>query len=295
MSFSRKFISSLVLCMISALLISGCTSFRARMLVKSMHPLMEKMSVSVNKSDDVDLVREGLPYSLIFVDGLIEAAPDDSYILLRAAEAYNGYSFAFVEDKDKKRAAKLYLKARDYALRVLKENDDFREALDKPLDQFLPTLKQFDEDDVPALFWAASSWLSWIGLSLDNPEVFIDLPKVEAILNRIVELNENYFYGATHTILGSFYASEPVVFGGKPEKAKYHFDRSFEISKSKLLIAHLMYAKFYAYQIQDRKLFVETLENVIAAPNDLLPEKRFANKVTKIKAKMLLENVDEYF
>lgn len=293
MNFSTKSIVSLVLYITLASYFWGCSP--TKMMVNSMKPLMEKMSASVNKNDDVDMVREGLPYSLIFMDGLLEVSPDNEDILLKASEAYTGYSFAFVEDIDKKRAAKLYLKGRGYALRVLKQNDDFREALDKPVDEFIPILKQFDEDDVPALFWTANSWLSWIGVSLDNPEALMGLPKVEAILHRILELDESYYYGSTHTILGTYHAAQPKVFGGDPKTAKYHYDKAFEISESRLLVVHLMYAKFYAYQIQDRELYVKTLEDVLSAPDDLLPEKKFVNAVVKRKAEVLLEDVDEYF
>ena len=71
--------------------------------------------------------------------------------------------------------------------------------------------------------------------------------------------------------------------------------RPFEISESKFLIWHYLYAKYYAVQNQDRELFVSTLKNIISAPVDLLPEKRFANEAVKLKAKHLLSKEDKLF
>ncbi len=292
MGLCRKSIVSLLLISIISF-VWGCS--RAKFMADSMVPLMHKMDASANKQDDVELMRDAIPYTLVFLDGLIEASPNNKSFLLKAAEAYSGYGFAFIEDNDPKRASRFYLKAKAYGLRSLKWNKDFINTLDKPLDEFLPTLKKFGKHDVPGLFWTANAWLAWISLNLDNPQVFVDLSKAEAIVKRILVLDENYYYGMAHAMMGTFYAAPPKLLGGDPVKAKNHFDKAFEISRSKFLIVHFLYAKFYAYQIQDRDLFVKTLEYVISAPDDLFPEKRFANIVAKRKAKRLLDDIDDYF
>ena len=56
-----------------------------------------------------------------------------------------------------------------------------------------------------------------------------------------------------------------------------------------------MYAKTYAVQAQDKKLFVEQLDAVIKSSGNILPEQRLANEVAKLKAKRLLKMVDELF
>ena len=83
--------------------------------------------------------------------------------------------------------------------------------------------------------------------------------------------------------------------GGNPEKANKHFQKAFKLSGSKLLVVQLMYAKFYAVQIQDKALFVKTLSEIIATPVDSFPERNLANEVAKRKAKDLLEKVDTLF
>ena len=264
-------------------------------MVDSMEPLLDKMNTAIQKNSDVELVKDAIPAGLVQLDGLIEASPDNSKLLTRAAEGYNGYAFVFVEDTDKARASGLYLRSFQYATRVLKQKKKFADAFDGPVADFEASLSEFGKKDVPALFWAASSWLSWAGLNVDDPEIFLALPKIKSMLKRCCELDETYQYGAAHTIQGILYATRPVAHGGKPEMAKAEFDRAFELSNRKMLVFHLMYAKYYAYQIQDRELFITTLKEVISAPDDLLPEMAFINAAAKKKAKKLLNNVDTIF
>ncbi|HVN72093.1 MAG TPA: TRAP transporter TatT component family protein [Desulfomonilia bacterium] len=272
--------------------LAGCS--QKAFMVKSMDPIMDDMRTAVNMNTDVDLLRDAMPASLIQLDGFIVAAPDDK-LILRAAEGYFGYANSFVEDTDKKRAGQLYIKARDYGLRVLKGYSWFSKALDGPEPAFKEMLYGFGRGDVPALFWTANSWLAWIGLNPDDPQAMMDLPKVIDMLDRVVELDESYYYGCAHMALGTYYASLPRMLGDNTAKAKKHFDKAFEISGGKLLLVHYMYAKFYAYQIQDRDLFVKTLEKVLQTPSETYPDMAFVNEVARRKAKVLLDNVDMYF
>lgn len=292
MASIHKRISALAGALFLAWLLTGCAS--PEFMVKSMDPLMDKMNTSVNRNPDVDMIRDSLPATLVQLDGFIEIAPS-AKLYLRAAEANFGYSFAFVEDVNKNRASFLYLKARDYALAPLMLNDEFRGSLHKTVDKFRPSLDGFGRSDAPALYWAASAWMAWTALNLDKTEVLMDIPKIEAMLLKVVELDETYYFGSAHAALGAYYASRSKVIGGDPDKAKYHFDRAFEISGSRLFFFHLLYAKYYAYQMQDRALFEDTLKKVVSAPVNYFPEKNFANEVAKRKAQALLDDVDSYF
>jgi tetratricopeptide (TPR) repeat protein len=235
-----------------------------------------------------------MPASLVQLDGFIQAAPDDK-LLLRGAEAYFGYANAFIEDTDKKRAAILYLKAREYGFRVLKKNRNFSKALDGSAPEFKEMLNDMGKGDVPALFWTGNSWLSWIAVSLDNPDAIMDVPKAVALLERVVELDETYYYGSAHAALGSYYAAQPRIMGDTSQKAKQHFDKAFDISGGKFLFMHYLYARFYAYQIQDKDLFEKTLRTIMDTPSGKYPDMTFANEVAKRKAKVLLDDIDTYF
>lgn len=285
---TQKLLGILVLIM----LLCGCNP--KAIMLKTMDPIMDDMNIAVNRNTDVDMLHDAMPAFLVQMDGFLISAPNDKR-LLQTAEAYFGYANCYVEDTDKQRASMLYLKARGYAIRALLGNADHKKFFDKDLVEFKELLQGYGAGDVPALFWTANSWIAWVALNLDKPAAIMDVPKAQAMLERVVELDETFYYGSAHTALGALYASQPRIMGDTSAKAKQHFDKAFEISGRKLLFVHLYYAKFYAYQIQDRDLFIKTLEEVLDAPSDIFPDRAFANEVAKRKAKILLDNVDMYF
>ncbi|MBA4366613.1 MAG: hypothetical protein C0403_03125 [Desulfobacterium sp.] len=280
-----------------AIMLMGCTSAaRTELMISNMKPIMEKMSISTNQNKDVETVRQAMPASLIQLDGFIEASPDNRDLLLRAAEAYSGYAFLFVEDNDKWRAAKLHKKARDYALRALKQNEAMGDPLACSNDEFEKGLQELTKDDARALFFSTNSWLSYLGLGWKfDMSIVNDRPKVLSMMDRMMELDDTFNFGAIHVMFGSYHSIKSNDMGGDLELAKVHFDKAFQISESKFLPWHLLFAKYYCVQTQDRELFVSTLNKIINAPEDLLPEKAFANEATKEKAKRLLDKVDIFF
>jgi len=266
-------------------------------MISQMKPIMSGMSISTNRNGDVETVRKSMPASLVQLDGFIEVSPDNTDLLIRASEAYSGYAFLFVEDTDKLRAAKLHKKARNYALRALNQIQDFGDPLTCSNDEFNNALKKLTKEDARALFFATNSWLSYMSLARNkDPETLNnDRPKILAMMDRMMELDDTFNYGTIHVMFAAYNSAPPVNLGGNLEVAKSHFDKAFKISDSKFLPFHYLYAKYYAVRMQDRELFVNTLNKIISAPENLLPEKSFANEATKEKAKTLLKRVDEFF
>ena len=86
----------------------------------------------------------------------------------------------------------------------------------------------------------------------------------------------------------------PAV-GGSPEKAKAEYERAWAISGEKFLITKFLYAKFYCAQTLDEELFDKLLDEIEAAPLDLLPEQGLANALAKEKAKVLGQLKEEIF
>jgi hypothetical protein len=139
------------------------------------------------------------------------------------------------------------------------------------------------------------NWAGWINLNLDKPEARADIPKVEAILEFISELDSSYNNGSVHAVLGTLYANRPKEEGGNPEKAREEFDNALTYSGNSLLIFNVMYARYYATQIQDKELFRKTLTTVLETPANTYADKTFMNELAKRKAKVLLNTIDTYF
>jgi len=279
--------------MFPAVLTAGCST--TRLMADSMVPITVKMNLAVNKNTDIEMVRDAMPAGIIQLEGLLEASPNNTQFMIQLAEAYCGYAFSFFEDTNPARASKLYAKSYSYAIRALASNKRFTNALSGSLTDFEQALKSLDKDDLPALFWAANAKMSWIGLNFDDPAALVDLNKVKAMLKRCCELDDTFYYGAAHAGLGAYYAARSPVEGGKPKLARKHFEKAFEISKGRMLPFYLLYAKYYAYQVQDKALYLSTLKKIIATPPDILPDKAFANEVARKKAQIMINQVDELF
>ncbi len=189
------------------------------------------------------------------------------------------------------------MKARDYALRNLSLNKTFKQALEQDdIQVFADALKTIHKRDIAPLYFATNAWMLWINLAhADNSEALNDLPKVEAMMDRVLELDDTFYHGGIHALMGSNFVSRPEMFGGQPEQAKIHFNEAFEISESKYLLWYFLYAKYYAVSIDDKELFVTTLNKILSAPDDILPEEAFTNGAVKLKAKELLGHADDYF
>ena len=190
------------------------------------------------------------PGLLMLMDGFVRAAPDNPNLLLPAAEMNCSFAQGMAEPEDPAWASALYLKGRDYALRSLaQQSDDFEDALTGPQDDFERVLRDdFGARHVPALFWGAMCWGSWINVNMDRMEAVAQLTKAKAMMQRAMELDETFYHGGPHLFFGTMAGSLPEMIGGDPEACERHFARVFEITQRRFLLAHVFYAKACAVQ-----------------------------------------------
>jgi hypothetical protein len=265
-----------------------------QMTVGSAATLLEDVSTSANKQSDLRVIREGMPAYLMLIDGMVEAVPDNARLLINAAQAYASFASAFVEDADTEYARTLYEKAKKYALRAL-ELRGLKNPVLKPFDAFEEALNRLAKDDVPYMFWTATCWGNWIRLSLGSMAAVAELPRVEALMKRVLVLDEQFYFGGPHLFMGIWFASRPKMAGGDLARARYHFQKALEFSQGKFLMTQVYYADHYARKSFDKNLFVATLQNVLETPADIIPQLTLLNTVAHKKAKELLAQADSYF
>jgi hypothetical protein len=275
-----------------ALLISCATS--KTMTVAATASLLEDVAQATYKQSDLDLVRRGMPAYLMLIDGMVEALPDNERLLISAAQLYAAYASAFIQDEDKEYAAALYARARGYALGALVQNG-FKDPATRPFDDFEAGLFNLGQKDVPYLFWAASCWGSWISLNQGSMEAMAELPRVELMMKRVLELDAAFYYGGAHIFMGALDASRPAMAGGNLDRARDHFLKAIDLGEGKFLMARIYYAEYYARKIFDKPLYISILQNSLEVPADITPELTLLNTVAHQKAKEMLEQVDEYF
>ena len=275
------------------LLATACLPQKA-LTVSSTATLLEGVAKASGKQSDLRVIREGMPAYLMLMDGMVEMLPTNDRLLLAAAQAYSSFASAFVEEEDPDYAKVLYARSKDYALRSLVTRG-MKDPVERSLDSFDDGLRRLGERDAPYLFWAAASWGSWIRMNLDSMDALAQLPRVERMMRRVIELDEAYYYGGAHLFMGIWFASRPRIAGGDLKKAQQHFLRAIDLGEGKFLMAHVYYANYYARPSLDRNLFVSTLEMVLESPPDVSPELTLMNTVAQKRAKELLSHVEEYF
>ncbi len=251
---------------------------------------------SIFEESDLDFAEKAIPGNLTLLEALYRAKDkDDDHLAFLLTQGYTGYTLGFVEDIDAERAQMLYTRARDYGLKSLKKNKHFAESFDQDQTAFKKGLEQFSKDDVPMIFWTANAWGNLINVSISDPAILGDLPRVNAMMDFVLKHDETYFYGSAHLYFATILATTPKNLGGKPDSARYHFERCFAIGKNKFVLPHVYMAKSYCVQMQDRALFEKLLTTVEETPLDDLPEHRLVNAIAKRKAKRLAERIDELF
>jgi hypothetical protein len=260
-----------------------------------MVPLLGNSRDAAFSSNDVRTFRDAAASNLFLLEGMIRTSPDNEELRLNASMLYFSYAFAFIEDTDPDYASLLYEKGRDHAYAVVTRNRKMPAQPDVAFDTFEAALPELREKDVPGAVWVAVNWAQYISQHLDSTAILRDIPKVTSLLDRVVELDPTYFEGMVYVTLGSLHAFKPPIMGGDPEASEASFQNAFAITGDSFLLSRYMYARFYAYRMQDVELFEETLNKVIALE---LPEddpNRLLNLIAKDKSRSLLEESDELF
>jgi predicted anti-sigma-YlaC factor YlaD len=191
------------------------------------------------------------------------------------------------------RARRLYLRARDYGLRGLEvRHPGFGAQLRNDPQTAVAKMRK---QDVPQLYWTAVAWAAAISLSKDNPDFVADLPKVEAMIDRALVLDEAWDRGAIHGFLITFEMGRATGEGDPAARAKKHFDRAVELSQGKVAGPFVSYAEAVCIPAEDRAQFEKLLHQALAINPDEDPPTRLVNLLMQRRAQWLLSRVDKLF
>lgn len=259
-------------------------------------PVMENLSASIKRQQDLETVRQGIPSYMIFMDALVQGSPNDEDTLVAASSLLTAYAVAFTLENDPERARLMTAKAREYAIRALSErSSEFARLWDKPAAEFGPVPASLDKRDLKYLHAAINAWGAYIKARPGSWTDVADVPKLSALAVRFLELDETYAHGAPHVLMGVLQTILPPAYGGKPELARIHFERAMELSHGVDLLTYVTYAKSYARPLQDRDLHDQLLAHVIDTPVDIEPDLTLQNSLAKREAAVLLQEADDYF
>ncbi|MFH1764219.1 MAG: TRAP transporter TatT component family protein [Gemmatimonadota bacterium] len=253
--------------------------------------------------DDPILVGEALPFSLKLMETILQETPEHEGLLVAAAAGFVSYAEMWVlrparymEATDlhrfrqgRERAKRLFLRARDYAGR----------ALEIPHPGIVPRLLrspdavvlELNREDIPAMYWFAAAHGRAIWTDLSDAFLVVEARAVTALLDRALELDEDWERGALHEL----YMGIPAQLGGSPEKTEQHFARAMELNGGTSIGPLVSLAESVHQPRQDREAFVQILNEALAFdPNDYT-ETRLTNILAQEHARWLLSRTDELF
>jgi len=275
------------------IMMSGCSL--QKFALKTTTGLFKYGIEALYEEPDLIIAEQAIASNLKLLDGFYIAEPRNKELLLMLTQGYASYSLGFVENKSVQRAQLFYLRARDYGQDLLRLTSAFKDSIPVKEANFLNNIARLKKEDVPALFWTAFAWAGWINLSKDNAQAIFDLGKVKGMMNRVLELDESFFFGSVHLFFGSIYGSLPKILGGDPDKAKAEFDRCLEINQGKFLLTYVYLARYYAQPTLDEALFDKYLKIVLQAPEDILPGYELITSIAKEKAQNLIVKKEDLF
>jgi len=283
---------TLIVVLAFALLFSGCIHTIA---VSTMGGIVDEGFSAFTEESDLDFAEKALPGNLKLLDVMLKNDPENMRLLRLASEGYSSYALAFLEDREPERARLFYQRARDYGLRMLRQDPELAKAVDGTADDLNTVLANRGADDVPAVFWTAFGWGSAIYLSMTDPNALADLPKAEAMMQFVARVDSAFYFGGADIFLGTLDGTRPKMFGGDSERSMRHFERALRINEGKFLMTYVYYARSLAVQTQNQGLFEGLLGKVESASLEILPEFRLANAVAKKKAQVLRAKESELF
>ena len=291
-----------VLCGVLLVAVTAGCSIR-RFAVNRIGDALASGGTTYESDEDIQLVGQALPFGLKLMESLLGESPRHRGLLLAACQGFTMYSYAYVQhdidvvaEEDlaaaaqvRTRARKLYLRARRYGLRALEVSyPGVTERLERdPAGALLTTKRK----DVPLLYWNAAALGLAISVSRHDAEMLARLLEVEALLDRALQLDEDWNEGALHEFEVTLASARP----GSPdyERIERHFKRALALSGGKRAGLYVAYAEAGPYRKQNRTEFESTLEQALTLDPDQHHEFRLANLVAQQRAQWLLGHVDE--
>jgi hypothetical protein len=298
-------------CAFAASPLSGCNL--NHMVADQTASLLQEASPALDAFWDYDLAGVGIPGAIMQLEAFLHVTPNNEELALNLAKAYLGYAQGWVEneyevaytagdfdkaDRLRHRARLLYLRARNLALHTMRNRDDGIDEVIKTGDQ--EKIAQYladnyvDPEDVGPVFFAGMAWGAAVNVSMDQPDLIADLPTAKTLVERAREVDDMFFNGGAYVFLGAMESAFSPALGGNPEKGRAWFEQGLAKTARKNHLLQVNYARLYAVNTQNAKLFHQLLSEVIDAP-DQGPAVRLSNKIARVRAARYLAQSKEWF
>ncbi len=249
--------------------------------------VLEQANEAWNQRHDMAQLEQAL--------GLFEEAvaiePANLELLIVLARGNYFLADAYLSD-DKERQTTVYEKSLSFAERAMAVNPEFK-ALVEDGEQIEDAIRVLEVQYVGAIYWGSASLGKW-GLNKGLATILKNKERGRKMMERCVELDENYFYGGPHRWFGTFYGKLPAIAGRDLKKSKSHFDKAIEIAPN-YFGTRILQAEYYSKNAQNKELYRSDLEFVLNTPSDVIPELVPEHDAEKKKAQEMLDTIEDRF
>ena len=246
---------------------------------------------------DLEVAKLGAGSSLVQLEGMQQLAPDNEDALFLLTQSWAGYGAAFIEDEWEQavdrgdddqevaqatRARAAYERSIRFGTLLMEMRHPGFFAATRNTETLRAYLKPLGKEEAANLLWLGIAWLSRGGVVSERSDIDAELFVAEELLEKSVQLDPTLAYATGLSALAAYHARSPDA---ELKQSKELFEKSLSMTARKALSVQVLYAQSFACNSHDATLYRQLLDEVIAAPDDVLPEQRLENVIAKRKAK----------
>tara|TARA_B100000575_G_C22844307_1_gene494597 strand:- start:237 stop:728 length:492 start_codon:yes stop_codon:yes gene_type:complete len=154
---------------------------------------------------------------------------------------------------------------------------------------------EFDEKDIDYLYWLSGSMAGSIQASQGDPRFLVDLSNIKWLIENAYEINPDWEDGSLHAAMMSVYLNDLSGNQNSDKLALEYFDKADKTAKGLNASIYVNLAESYAVSKQDKKFFLELLNQAISIDLNQNKKLKQSNRLAQSRAKWLITRVDELF
>lgn len=223
---------------------------------------------------------------------VIKVDPQNLEVLTKLSRAYYLLADGYLEGGDVEKQLETYNKGAQYGEMAMALDPEFKKRVDAGA-KIEDAIQVLDSKYIGAIYWSASNLGKWA-----KKKGFLTLlkykDKARKMIQKVLEMDENFFYGAPHRYFGAYYALAPSFAGGDLKKSEEHFRRSLEIAPN-YIGTWVLKADTLDVKLQDKELYRKDLEKALSIPAESIPELLPEQNAEKRKAQRFLDDIENRF
>ena len=243
--------------------------------------MLDELRASISSNWDKRIERaatEAALVEMVKLDAAGGATVEDYVLAARAYYFYADTHLRFASEEDA--MLESYQKGISMAEKgMVASSDAFKERVkagDRPED----AVDALDIKGQPAMYWYASNlgrWAKQSGFST----LIREKDRIKKIMERVMALDENYFFAGPHRYFGAMYGLAPGFAGGDMDKSREHFEKAIALAPN-YLGSRVLYLEVWAQKEEDEDVWREQMDIIDAtaegALDGMTPENHFEKK-----------------